>query len=113
MATSMARLVGRRVRQLRTARIGPPLTQAALAEEAGISVSYLSLIERGLRSPQLETLDQIARVLGVSTGELLSSQPPADKLEPLYRPLIEYCRRQSLTRRDVDRLLAVAKGMFS
>ena len=36
-----------------------------------------------------------------------------DKLDALYKPLIEFCRRQTMTKKDVDRLVAVARSVFS
>jgi transcriptional regulator with XRE-family HTH domain len=56
--------VGRRIRELRESR-RPPLTQDALADRAGISVSFLSMIERGERCPHLVTLEQLATALAV------------------------------------------------
>lgn len=41
------------------------LSQAALAKRAGISVSYLSLLERSLRDPPLSTLQKIAAALNM------------------------------------------------
>jgi len=61
---------GLRVRFL---RIGGGLTQKQLAERAGISVDFLSLIERGKNSPSFDNLDDLADALGVSVAELFSS----------------------------------------
>lgn len=105
--------VGKRIRQLRTSRFGPRITQEELADKAGISVSFLSMIERGERSPHLETLSRLAKALQVPVGELFAFDSDPEKLDPLYKPLIEFCRKQSMTRRDIDRLVAVAKGMFT
>lgn len=59
--------VGRRVRQLRNRA---SLTQEQLAERAQISVSFLSMIERGERAPHLETLEKLAFALEVSVDTL-------------------------------------------
>jgi transcriptional regulator with XRE-family HTH domain/predicted negative regulator of RcsB-dependent stress response len=64
--------LGARVHTLRT-RAG--LSQAELAEAAGMSGSYISLIEAGQRSPRKETLDRLSRALRVSRAELLGSVP--------------------------------------
>lgn len=66
---SADRSVGQKLRQLRKAR-GRSLKQ--LAEEAGISIGFISQIERGLSSPSVRTLVRLADVLGVSMGELFS-----------------------------------------
>ena len=48
---------GDRIRQIRRSR---DLTQEEFAEVIGISVDFLSLIERGINAPSFETIDQIA-----------------------------------------------------
>jgi transcriptional regulator with XRE-family HTH domain len=48
------------------------LTLARLASMAGLSHSFLSKLERGLASPSMASLTQIARALGTSQLELLS-----------------------------------------
>jgi transcriptional regulator with XRE-family HTH domain len=60
--------VGRRVREVRTWR---RLSLTATAELAGMSASYLSLIERGLRPvTKRVTLESLAQALRVSPAEL-------------------------------------------
>jgi len=58
---------GRRVRALREKH---SLTQEEFAERAGISVDFLSLIERGRNSPSFENLQGIADALHVSVASL-------------------------------------------
>jgi len=60
--------LGLRVRKLRT-RAG--LSQAALAERAGLSVDAVSRIERGRRSPHLGTLNALAAGLKVPLAVLV------------------------------------------
>lgn len=52
--------IGQAIQLARTKR---KLSQAALATRAGLSVSYLSLLERGKRDPPLSTLKKIAAAL--------------------------------------------------
>ena len=87
------------------------MTQEDLSERAHISVSFLSMIERGERSPHLETLAAIAEALGVRIAELFSDGD--DHVEPTYRPLLEACRKHNLGKRDVDRLVSVMRTMFA
>jgi transcriptional regulator with XRE-family HTH domain len=47
-------------------------TQEQLAERAGISVDFLSLIERGKNSPSFENLEDLADSLDVTVAELFS-----------------------------------------
>ena len=48
----------------------PRLSLRQLAEQAGVSNPYLSQIERGLRRPSAEVLQQIAKALRISAEQL-------------------------------------------
>ena len=50
------------------------LTQAALAEKAGVGVNTIARYERGEMQPSLKNAHVIARVLGCTEAELLSGQ---------------------------------------
>ena len=50
------------------------LSQKALADKVGISVSYVSMLERGQRSPPLETIEKMAKALGVPPASLLAGR---------------------------------------
>ena len=47
-------------------------TQEEVAHCAGVHVTYLSGIERGLRNPSLKSIRAIAVAMGVSTAEIFS-----------------------------------------
>lgn len=51
---------------LREQRLAARLTLRQLAEQTGVSNPYLSQIERGLRRPSAEVLQQLAKALRVS-----------------------------------------------
>jgi transcriptional regulator with XRE-family HTH domain len=89
------------------------MTQEDLSERAHISVSFLSMIERGERSPHLETLAKIAEALEVRMADLFHTGDAEDGVEPMFRPLLEACRRHNLGKRDVDRLVGVVRTMFA
>jgi transcriptional regulator with XRE-family HTH domain len=57
--------------QIRERRMGRGMTQRDVAESLGLSVAYVSLIERGGRNPPITTVFAIARVLGVPARDLL------------------------------------------
>jgi transcriptional regulator with XRE-family HTH domain len=48
------------------------LSRAALAERSGLHQTYIGLLERGDRSPNLDTAKAIARALGISLGKLIA-----------------------------------------
>lgn len=60
--------LGNRIRKIRKEKY---LTQFALAEEIGVSPNFLGDVERGVKSPSLETIVCIANVLDVSLDFLL------------------------------------------
>jgi transcriptional regulator with XRE-family HTH domain len=53
-------------RNIKLVRRQEKLSQEALAKKARISVSYVSMLERGTRVPPLDTLEVIAKALGVA-----------------------------------------------
>ncbi len=55
---------------LREQRTGAQLSLRQLAEMTGVSNPYLSQIERGLRRPSAEVLQQLAKALRVSAEQL-------------------------------------------
>lgn len=60
--------IGKRIRKYREAA---RIKQEELAEKADISCNYLSAIERGVKTPKLDTLIRIINALGVSADEIL------------------------------------------
>ena len=62
--------IGKRIRDCRKLR---RMTQAALAEEAGISLSFLGHIERGTRKLSVETLYALCKALDCSADQLMGT----------------------------------------
>ena len=58
-------------RRIKAARERKGLTQEELAEKVDLSPMHVSVIERGVKLPKLETLINIANVLDVSADVLL------------------------------------------
>lgn len=56
---------------LRAERMRKKLSQESLAHKAGLSVSYISMLERGQRTPPLDTLETLAKALSISPVSLL------------------------------------------
>ncbi len=55
---------------LKEQRVSSRLSLRQLAEQAGVSNPYLSQIERGLRKPSADVLQQIAKALRISAEQL-------------------------------------------
>ncbi|NNB91246.1 helix-turn-helix domain-containing protein [Corallococcus exiguus] len=97
-------------RRIRTLRERRGLTQEDFAARCDISVSFVSLLERGERNPSYDTLLQVAAALELPLGELFRLEDAEDA--GAHR-LVEWVRLKKLGRDDVDRLMAVAEAMFS
>jgi transcriptional regulator with XRE-family HTH domain len=68
---SLTRRFAGNIQRLRSKK---KLSQKALADKVGISVSYVSMLERGQRSPPLETIEKMAKALGVTPANLLGGR---------------------------------------
>ena len=112
-ADEVAVHVGRRLKLLRTRRHGGKLTQGEIARKAGLSVSFLSMVERGERTASLETLDALAFALGVPLMELFHFREEMASPHPSTAKLIDFARERALGRDQIDQLLAVARAMFN
>jgi transcriptional regulator with XRE-family HTH domain len=111
--STIGKRIGARIRELRLQQTQQ--TQEDLARSIGISVSYLSVIERGLRVPAMHTLGAIAHALDVPVTALLSGPEPSDSQDPglaVMRRISAFIQRHQLKGQDVDRLLRVAHLMF-
>jgi transcriptional regulator with XRE-family HTH domain len=68
----MARLAEKFAANLRSERLRRKLSQEVLAARSDLSVSYISMLERGQRTPPLDTLESLAKALSVSPMSLLT-----------------------------------------
>ncbi len=69
--------LGARLRELRQEK---GLKLAALAHQSGVSLAYVSEVERGRKLPSLEVLDRLAGALGLSVLEVLDGVSPYDRV---------------------------------
>lgn len=106
--------IGQRIRKARTGR---SMTLKDLSEVSGISISMLSLVERGRVSPSIGSLIVVADALGVSISDLVAD-PQNNRDEVVIRaadqPVIEHAGH--VTRRmvldDQTRAVSIAIGDF-
>ncbi len=72
------------------------------------------MIERGERIPHVETLAALAAALDVTMSELFAGcdREPSE-VDELLRPLEEFARARRLNAADVEKLLGVARAMFT
>lgn len=75
--------VADRIRRLRESK---KMTQNALANQAGVSPTYIYQLERGEKSPTVEYLNHICWGLGISLEKFFSAEkefPTDDRLSAL------------------------------
>ena len=104
MSNMNQKAIGRRIK---SARERKRLTQEQLAELIDLSPMHISVIERGVKPPKLETLVNIANVLDVSADNLL--QDVVDNQEKVVSS--EAFRLMSqLSKADQRRVLAALRS---
>lgn len=67
--SDIAVFLGNRIRELRKAQ---KMSQEELAYRSSINPAHLGQIERALKNPTLDTIDQIAAALNISLSELFN-----------------------------------------
>ncbi|MDO4741425.1 MAG: helix-turn-helix transcriptional regulator, partial [Eubacteriales bacterium] len=77
--------------QIRARRQYLHMTQAELAELAGISLQFMGNLERGLSIPSVETLVSLSYALAVTTDYLLSDSLPEDGYFDQYSTPLRSC----------------------
>lgn len=93
--------IGARIREIRKAN-GQKLIN--IAERAGLSQPFISEIERGIKTPSIETLQAICSALEVSLSEFFAEDKT--DMEPELRRLIETAKKLTPEQQEsVQRLL--------
>lgn len=92
--------------RLKQARINKGITQEKLAEDLGVSVPYVSRIERGSTSINLKRLAEMCALLDVSEGEILSgaASESSSYLNTAFSDLLKNCPSEK-----IDLIYKVAK----
>jgi transcriptional regulator with XRE-family HTH domain len=67
---------------LRECRQGKGLSQEQLAEAAGLDRSFVSLVERGIQSPNIVILLKMAEVLGIPAADMIAKAEAAMRNPP-------------------------------
>ena len=93
------RQIGHRIKEIRESR---GYTQEQLAEKLNLSVQHVSVIERGVKSPRLDTFIRIANILEINADYLLkdvlrvSSQLMSNELYKMLGQVSEKEKRRIL-----------------
>ncbi|MGH3800383.1 MAG: helix-turn-helix domain-containing protein [Pseudonocardiaceae bacterium] len=86
---------------IRLYRIDRKKNTTSVATHAGITVRYLEMIEAGGKTPSVDVLRKIAKVLRVRTAALLGEAPSEDHEGPV-NPRIAEIERALFTYRSVS-----------
>lgn len=78
---ALLRTMGQQIRELRKAR---GMTLSDLAHGTGLSISYVSQVERGVSSPSVIALYDISRELGVNVSFFFADTPGEDDSEAAF-----------------------------
>lgn len=98
--------LGQRIRTFRKSAV-PALTQARLAEAAGLSAGYLSELESGeATKPSGQILMKIATALGITIADLLGTAAAAPVVE-INDSLKEFAKERNLIEGDVLMLASI------
>lgn len=92
MAEDIYKQLSKRVREERSLR---GWTQEELAERAGVHLSFIGQIERGIKKPSLATVQCLAEALGVDTGLLLGPSPRRPEPYPIEHKVADLIRDAS------------------
>lgn len=95
--------------RIKVARERAGLTQEDLAAELEMSPTHISVLERGVKAPKLETLVKIANTLHVSTDTLLQDVVlyAADGIASELSSTIS-----GLPKRDQERILNAVRALI-
>ncbi|MGH7138723.1 MAG: helix-turn-helix domain-containing protein [Pirellulales bacterium] len=99
-----ARIVEQFAAKLRQVRGSRGMTQAELARQAQVAVSYIWKLESGAAAPGIDLLSRLADALGTTAHDLLplGDQPDSlgilrDRAKALFEDLMQFADEPTLT----------------
>lgn len=72
MAVTIFQKLGGRLYRLRKEKRNPKISQGEMAKKIKLSTAYIGMIERGERSPSVETLAKMCSVIGITLADLFA-----------------------------------------
>ncbi|MBS4534069.1 cupin domain-containing protein [Clostridium sp. D2Q-14] len=84
--------IGAKLKALRTAK---KYTLKQLSEKSGLSIGFLSQLERGISSIAIDSLAKLAEILGVSMSVFFDSASDSEKKYPVSRSFELRCSQVS------------------
>lgn len=98
--------------RIKSARKACNITQETLAEKMGVSIAFLSRIERGSSQINLKRLSQICSILGTTEGEILNgvSSSSASYLDSELSNILKECSPEKVKLvYDIAKVIASSK----
>jgi transcriptional regulator with XRE-family HTH domain len=98
--------------RLKFLRVHMRMRQEDLARNSGFSTSYISMLDRGERTPGAKALVRLAKALGVEPAELLREETVPQRAAPHHQRVLDFVREAHLTPRQVAQFIAVGRALF-
>ncbi|GED15980.1 helix-turn-helix domain-containing protein [Aneurinibacillus migulanus] len=97
-------MLGKRIKQLRTEQ---KVSLSELAERAGVAKSYLSAIERDIKTnPSIQFLEKIASVLHTSVENLIHPEnEQTGEMDPEWRELVKEAMESGVSKQQFREFL--------
>jgi transcriptional regulator with XRE-family HTH domain len=92
--------------KLKSLRIAKRITQCELSKSAGVTQGMISQIELGCRNVSIDTMAQIANILGCSIDELSKDGEPTS-----FTKLVRNCKL--LTEKQIDIINSVVVQLIN
>ena len=110
MIKDLRKRLGQRILRL---RMESGLTQEALAERLDLHGSYVGLLERGVKTPSLETLCRVADFFNLNLVDLLGEEGDegGERLDETYAKRIVKLI-QGIPEKDLDKIYRVLRIVF-
>ncbi|MCR9965446.1 MULTISPECIES: helix-turn-helix domain-containing protein [Vibrio harveyi group] len=78
------------------------MTKTQLSKAAGVSISYLTLLEQGKRDPNLSTINQICKAMSVPTSIFMFLASDAEDRDGISNELSEKLAHTALSLMEED-----------
>ena len=89
--------VGERLRSL---RMDQEMSQETLALSAGISATYLGMLERGEKNPTIRVLSDLCKGLSVSLSDFFREEEE-EQMDRWTEQILHYLHRRSLQEKEI------------
>jgi transcriptional regulator with XRE-family HTH domain len=102
--TRLSKLFGKRLREL---RVDKGFNQLYLATLASVSEDFISLVERGIKTPSFETIEALAAALETTVTALFtfSGEEAEHQRVRMVRPKEQGTKTEPAKRRSVEKVV--------